>query len=90
MTEEEKKELRTLKLRCSERLQAGIDNYTKKYSYALVGTDRRLLDYVICTAKNPNSHNLYELLGVERFFSYWDATNGKLKEYGISFAFMRL
>lgn len=68
MTEEEKKELRTLKLRCSERLQAGIDNYTKKYSYALVGTDRRLLDYVICTAKNPNSHNLYELLGVERFF----------------------
>lgn len=68
MTEEEKKELRTLKLRCSERLQASIDNYTKKYSYALVGTDRRLLDYVICTAKNPNSHNLYELLGVERFF----------------------
>lgn len=68
MTEEEKKELRALKLSCSERLQASIDNYTKKYSYALVGTDRRLLDYVICTAKNPNSHNLYELLGVERFF----------------------
>lgn len=68
MTEEEKKELRTLKLRCSERLQASIDNYTKKYSYALVGTDRRLLDYVICTAKNPEAHNLYELLGVERFF----------------------
>lgn len=68
MTEEEKKELRALKLRCSERLQACIDDYTKKYSYALVGTDRRLLDYVICTAKNPDSHNLYELLGVERFF----------------------
>ncbi|WP_315345170.1 terminase TerL endonuclease subunit [Segatella salivae] len=68
MTEEEKKELRALKLSCSERLQASIDNYTKKYSYALVGTDRRLLDYVICTAKNPEAHNLYELLGVERFF----------------------
>lgn len=68
MTEEEKKELRALKLRCSERLQANIDNYTKKYSYALVGTDRRLLDYVTRTAKNPDSHNLYELLGVERFF----------------------
>ena len=68
MTEEEKKELRDLKLRCSKRLQVSIDDYAKKYSYALVGTDRRLLDYVICTAKNPDSHNLYELLGVERFF----------------------
>lgn len=68
MTEEEKKELRALKLSCIERLQANIDNYTKKYSHALVGTDKRLLDYVICTAKNPDSHNLYELLGVERFF----------------------
>ena len=79
MTEEEKKELRALKLRCSERLQACIDEYTKKYSYALVGTDRRLLDYVICAAKNPDSHNLYELLGVERFFQLLDRYEWKPK-----------
>ena len=78
MTEEEKKTLRNLKKRCVARLRDRL-NCAEKYSYALIGTDMRLSDYISEVAGNPDKHNLYELLGVERFFYLLDKYEWKPK-----------
>lgn len=69
MTEEEKIRYRGLKKVATVLLQSKWGNYRRKYRYALTGTDERLEEYVSRVIHNPDDHNLYELLGVKRFFT---------------------
>ena len=67
MTDEERKELRTQKEGVSGRL-GRLDIP----SYNLGEIDQRLEDYTLEVARNPHRHNLWEQLGVERFFRMID------------------
>lgn len=69
MTEEEKKRDRRLKADVTERLFALRPKLTTRYRYALDDTDKRIRTYVEEVIDHPDGHNLYEQLGVERFFS---------------------
>lgn len=68
MTEEEKKRDRRLKADVTERLFALRPKLTTRYRYALDDTDKRIRAYVEEVIDHPDGHNLYEQLGVERFF----------------------
>ncbi len=72
MQEEEKTYYRRLKAESVARLQARRDSLPADYAYALSETDGRLEDYTMGVIDNPDEHNLYEILGVERFFSMLD------------------
>lgn len=63
----EKKELRELKLKVSDQLK-DID----VLSYSLGDTDERLNKYVFSVINNPDAHNLYEQLSIQRFFQFLD------------------
>lgn len=72
MTEEEKKRERELKTQVSKRLQSERGGLLGKYHRALVDTDKRIGEYVMDVSGNPDAHNLYELLAVERFLQMLD------------------
>ena len=72
MTEEEKSKLRQLKAGVAEELQRQKICYEKKYRYALVDTDGRIGGYAFSVIDNPEAHNLYELLKIQRFFNMLD------------------
>lgn len=72
MTEEEKQEERELKREVSMRLQSERGHILTKYARALVDTDKRIGEYVMEVSGDPDAHNLYELLGVERFLQMLD------------------
>lgn len=76
-TDEEKERLREAKNAVSERL-AQID----LRPYALDEVDSRLLDYCSEVASNPEGHNLFEQLAVERFLRLVD-------KYGLSVGVVR-
>lgn len=63
MTDDEKQELREVKAGVTARLRS-LDIR----SYRLSGTDRRIEDYCLEVAGNPEGHNLWEQLAVESFF----------------------
>lgn len=67
MTDEEKQRDRACKEACVTRL-AGID----LRSYRLGTIDRRLTTYAKELTGHPDSHNLYELLALERFLGMLD------------------
>lgn len=75
MTEDERRRLRKCKEDAVARLRAlPLGNYT----YALGDADGRIERYVRTVRDDPGSHNLYEVLGVLRYFSLldkyeWDA-----------------
>ena len=68
MTDEEKEGLRRLKEDVSRRLQESAVMLCSVHQAALFGTDKRIGDYVTEVIWNPEKHNLYEILGVNRFF----------------------
>lgn len=72
MTEEEKSALRALKDSTCAWLRSQRTNIATRYAYALQGTDKRLAEYVFGVIDNPGAHNLYEILGVRRFFGLLD------------------
>lgn len=72
MTEEEKDKLRQAKADVTD-LLANIDIDR----YRLTEIDSRLDSYVRMVAGNPDAHNLYEQLAVQRFFYMCD-------KYGIN------
>lgn len=67
MTDEERQRDRECKKACVERL-SDID----VRSYHLGTIDRRLTAYAKGLVQHPDDHNLYELLGLERFFRFLD------------------
>lgn len=67
MTDEEKQRDRACKEACVARL-SGID----LRSYHLGTIDRRLSSYAEGLAQDPDAHNLYELLSLERFLRMLD------------------
>lgn len=70
MTEEERSRERQFKADTAQELKSNRRQYVRKYAYALTdNTDRRIGDYVFGVIDNPDKHNLYELLGVKRFFA---------------------
>lgn len=84
MTEEEKQRDRELKAATVERLQRRRDVLAGTCRHALAGTDRRIEDYVLSVIGNPQSHNLYEILGVSRFFDMlgrYDWKPGRVRNF---------
>lgn len=61
-----------------ERLEAAKEGVSKRLSrldisaYSLSATDRRLEEYTLEVARNPDRHNLWEQLAVEKFFKMTD------------------
>lgn len=70
----ERQRLRDLKREAVERL-SGVP--LGKYAYALQDTDARLLQYVEAVRSDCDGHNLYEVLGVLRFFTLLDRYDWK-------------
>lgn len=68
MTEEEKQGLRQLKADVIVYLQGEREELYRRFREALVETDPRIGEYVLGCILHPEAHNLYELLGVKRFF----------------------
>ena len=68
MTEEEKQGLRQLKADVIVYLQGKREELYRRFREALVETDPRIGEYVLGCILHPEAHNLYELLGVKRFF----------------------
>lgn len=69
MESSEKQKLRDLKARAAKDLR---EVEQARYGYALKDTDARIGEYVSGIVENPDKHNLYELLGVLRFFKLLD------------------
>ena len=72
MTEEEKGRERAFKDAAAARLLALRPLLGSRYREALEGTDSRIGEYVLANIDRPEEHNLYELLGVERFLRMLD------------------
>lgn len=68
MTEEEKQGLRALKADVIVYLQGSREELYRQFRVALIETDPRIGEYVLGCITHPEAHNLYELLGVKRFF----------------------
>ncbi len=87
MTEEEKGRLRSIKAEAVAELQAHLGDCQKRHRQALVGTDKRIGDYVSGVVGNPDGHNLYEILGVRRFLRFLDKYDWKPARVRNFFAF---
>lgn len=61
-----KEEIRQLKARTVQDTQAALPQFLKDHP-EIAGTDQRIVDYVSAVVNNPDEHNVYEILGVERF-----------------------
>lgn len=72
MTEEEKQKERELKAAVVADLATMRGCLAARYGYALDSTDSRMTKYVLDVIGHPESHNLYELLKVRRFFALLD------------------
>ena len=73
MTNEEKEVIRDLKAEAVYELQQKSHSfYLEKYKSALVDTDARIASYCFSVIDNPEEHNVYEVLGVRRFFKMLD------------------
>lgn len=68
MTEVEKQVFRNLKEETVRYLQSALPGFRTRYGRPLDDADPRLWVYVTSVISNPDGHNLYELLGVRRFF----------------------
>lgn len=68
MTEEERQKEIAFKICVVDKLKSTVSQSMNRYSYALEGTDERLRMYVAEVSRNPDGHNLYEILSVSRFF----------------------
>ena len=83
MTESDKDSLRQMKARVSEELSSGRASLLDGHAEALEA-DARIGTYLDGVMRNPEAHNLYELLGVRRFFSLldrWRWDSGKVRRF---------
>lgn len=87
MTEEEKQHLRDLKSDVARRLKFKKIELLKHFAYALGETDPRLEEYVTNVISHTDSHNLYELLAVDRFFQLLSRHQWKAKRVRRFFRF---
>lgn len=87
MTEEDKITLRRLKADTAKALGAMADTCRERYRYALDETDVRIGDYCEGVMRNPDGHNVYELLAVRRFFAMLDRNEWKPKRVKNFFKF---
>ena len=83
MTEEEKRELRALKVAKVEDLRGWVKKRTRKIK-AVWATDERLKTYVMEVARCPERHNVWEICAVVRFFELlekyeWHEKRAKLQ-----------
>lgn len=67
MTDEEKARLRELKATTALELTHAAESLPP----CIAATDARIAEYIQQCAAAPNSHNLYELLGITRFLSFF-------------------
>lgn len=90
MTEEEKRQERRLKEQTADRLRAMRPGIMGAYRAALNDTDPRIGEYVCECMDNPGGHNLYELLGVVRFFTMLDRYEWRPKRVRNFFRFYEM
>lgn len=69
MTDEEKARDRALKTGLALRLPELTAGWEWEYRETLDRTDPRIWEYVAGCCADPEGHNLYELLGIKRFFT---------------------
>lgn len=86
MTEEEKQRFRDLKTDTAFDLYAIGQTARKKYDYVFA-TDERIEKYVYGCIDHPDDHNLYELLGIKRFFHLLDKYDWREKRIKKFFRF---
>lgn len=72
MTEDEKERWRKYKADTVQLLRGKCSTYAWRYRQALIDTDVRIGEYVFGVVDNPDAHNLYEILGVQRFLQMLD------------------
>lgn len=72
MTEDEKERWRKYKADTVQLLRGKCSTYAWRYRQALIDTDVRIGVYVFGVVDNPDAHNLYEILGVQRFLQMLD------------------
>lgn len=72
MTDDEKDRDRELKRRTAAELPGLLDSWRDAHRAVLRDTDPRIWDYCEAVATDPEAHNLYEILGVVRFFRLLD------------------
>ena len=77
MTEEEKQRYRDIKASAVSQLQKERSMLARRYHTALVKTDKRIGEYVFDVTDHPEAHNLYEILGVQRFLRMLDKYSWK-------------
>lgn len=87
MTEEQIEQERQFKANTVARVQAGRDIYVRKYRRALVDTDKRIGEYAFDVIDHPEAHNIYEILGISRFFEMLDKYDWKPKRVRRFFRF---
>lgn len=68
MTEEEKEYARNLKAAAVKELPELRARWEAEARRKLDRTDPRIMEYAMMVTGNPEGHNLYEILGVNRFF----------------------
>ena len=83
MTEADRDALRSLKATVAGELHSGRESLLSTHD-AAVSTDPRIREYLASVMTAPDGHNLYELLGVRRFFSLldrWPWDGGKVRRF---------
>lgn len=68
MTDEEKRRDRELKATTAAGLPTRLEEWEAHHRATLDRTDPRIWEYCAAVCGNPDDHNLYEILGVCRFF----------------------
>lgn len=86
MTEEEKQSEREYKKEAEDRLKTLCHNLSI-YNYALDNTDVRIREYIESVALDTEGHNLYEILGILRFFYLLDKYTWNAKKVKMFFKF---
>lgn len=72
MTDEEKRRDRELKATTAAGLPTRLGEWEAHHRAILDRTDARIWEYCATVCENPDDHNLYEILGVCRFFDLLD------------------
>lgn len=83
MTEEEKQQLRDLKTVSAEKLKKAV----AQHATYLEDTDTRIGEYLHSVARNPDGHNLYEILGCLRYFDIRNRHGWDIKRVQTFFRF---
>lgn len=68
MTDEQKARIRELKARTVSELETSLSGHLSRWGEMLAATDGRIVSYIEQVCADTDGHNVWELLGITRFF----------------------